>query len=232
MSRISEAYAMQIQTSNVELKANGGTVKAYFAGPKDGGPGILLLHAWWGLKPFFKQVCDRLAGEGFIVLAPDLRNGQIAQTVAEAEELMQKSDNHVTGEIVGAATQYLLFLPERKGAKIGVIGFSMGAFWALTVASDAPDRVAATVLFYGSGAADLGKIQSRVLGHYSDVDEWEPYDEIQQMEGNMKAAGVDVEFHTYPGMAHWFVEEDRPEYNAEAADLAWRRTLEFLKKTL
>ena len=73
------------------------------------------------------------------------------------------------------------------------------------------------------------KIKAEIIGHFSDVDEWEPYDGIQSLEGRMKDAGLDVSFYTYPGLAHWFVEEDRPEFNSEAAALAWDRTLQFLK---
>ncbi len=223
---------MPVQTSDVQLTVNGKTLKAYLAKPENGGPGILLLHAWWGLKPFFKELCDRLAAEGFIAFAPDLRNGQIAQTIAEAEELKNTSDSRFESDVVAAAQEYLLDLPDRKGGKIGVVGFSMGADWALKIASQASDQVAAVVLFYGAGEADFGKIRSKVMGHYSDVDEWEEYDYVLQMESNMKAAGVDVEFHTYSGMAHWFMEQDRPEYNPEAAELAWRRTIEFFKRNL
>jgi carboxymethylenebutenolidase len=221
-----------VHSSEIELAFDGKTARAYLAKPENGGPGILLLHAWWGLKTFFKQTCDRLAEQGFIVLAPDLRNGQIAQTVDEAQEMMDKSDSQRTANIILAAREYLLHLPERKGETIGVIGFSMGAAWALVVAAHKPEQVAAAVLFYGSGDVDFGSLQSRVLGHYSDVDEWEPYDQVQQQENKMKSAGVDVQFYTYPGKAHWFVEDDRPEYDPDAARLAWERTFEFLKENL
>jgi len=223
---------MSIQKSEPQLKVNGKSVATYLAQPENGGPGILLLHAWWGLKPFFKLVCDRLAGQGFITLAPDLRNGEIARTVDEAKALMEKSDDHFTGEIVTSASNYLLGLPNRKGQKIGVIGFSMGANWALNVASSIPGQVAASVLVYGAGEADFTKIKSRVIGHFSDVDEWEQFDYVKQMESRMKASGVDVQLYVYPGRAHWFVEEDRPEYDPVAAALLWDRTYGFLKRNL
>jgi carboxymethylenebutenolidase len=223
---------MEINRSDVQLKVDGKTPYAYLSGPRNGGPGILLLHAWWGLKPFFKQTCDRLAEQGFVVLAPDLREGRIAQTIEEAQDLMKKSDSQFTGATIMAAKDYLLRLPNRKGDRIGVIGFSMGAPWSLIVAAHVPEQVAAAVLFYGSGDVDPGRIQASIQGHFSDVDEWEPYDEVQKLEGKMKAAGRDVEFHVYPGRPHWFVEEDRPEYDPEAARLAWDRTIEFLKANL
>ena len=138
---------MSTKKSEIELNVNGKSVNAYLVAPANGGPGILLLHAWWGLKPFFKQLCDQLAEHDYVVLAPDLRDGQVARTIDEAKELMQKSDDQLTGEIVMAAKDHLHDLTKNK---IGVIGFSMGAAWALVAASSDPDKIAATVLFYGA----------------------------------------------------------------------------------
>jgi carboxymethylenebutenolidase len=217
----------------ITLDVNGHPVNAYLAlPPGDSGPGVLLLHAWWGLKPFFKQLCDRLAEQGFVALAPDLRDGKVAQTIDEAKALMEASDSEAAGDIVMAAKDFLRAHASVRGEKIGVIGFSMGAAWALIVAGYKPDQVGATVLFYGAGEADFGKVTSKIQGHYSPDDEWEPYDYVQAMERDMKAAGVDVSFYNYPGTKHWFVEDDRPEYDAQAAALAWARTFEFLRENL
>jgi carboxymethylenebutenolidase len=71
-----------------------------------------------------------------------------------------------------------------------------------------------------------------VLGHFSDVDEWEPLKWVRKMEADMKSAGLKPTIHIYPGAAHWFVEEDRPEFDAKNASLAWSRTYRFLKKNL
>jgi len=221
---------MSIQKSEIKLDVNGQPVNAYLAAPKDGGPGVLVLHAWWGLKPFFKELCDRLAEEGFTALAPDLRNGQIAETIEAAKELMQKSDGLFVGDIVMAAKDHLLTYS--KSGKISVMGFSMGAAWSLVVAMEDPDKVAATVLFYGADGVDFTKVKSKILGHYSDNDEWEPMDGVRAMEQSMKDAGVDATLHIYPKVGHWFVESDRPEYDSAAASLAWDRTFEFLRMSL
>ena len=221
---------MTIQKSEIKLDVNGQPVNAYLATPENGGPGVLVLHAWWGLKPFFKQVCDRLAEQGFVALAPDMRNGQIAETIEAAKELMEKSDNQLIGDVVMAAKDYLL--AHSEGEKIGVVGFSMGAAWALVVAGYDPDKIAATVLFYGIGEADFGKVKSKVQGHFSDNDEWEPMEGVRWLEQSLQDANVDKTFYIYPAVAHWFVEDDRPEYDSAAAQLAWDRTFEFLKKNL
>ena len=220
---------MSLQKQNLTLQVNEKTASAYLAAPKDGGPGVLVLHAWWGLKPFFKQVCDQLAEQGFTALAPDLYQGQIANTIDEAKALMENRDSEFMGDVVKAAHDHLASL--RAGRPIGVVGFSMGASWAVVVAANEAD-IAAVTMFYGAGEADFKQVKAKVLGHFSDVDEWEPLEWVNKMEAEMKSAGVDVTLHIYPEAGHWFAETDRPEYDADAAALAWERTYEFLKKNL
>jgi carboxymethylenebutenolidase len=220
---------MSIQKSETQLHVNGKTANAYLAAPENGGPGVLVLHAWWGLKQFFKKVCDQLAEQGFTALAPDLYQGRIAQTVEDAKVLLDQRDFELMGDTVKAAKDYLVSL--NTGKPIGVLGFSMGASWALIVSAKEPD-IAVAVLFYGSDGVDFTPVQAKVLGHYAEVDEWEPLGGIRAMERDMKAAGVDATLHIYPKVGHWFVEEDRPEYDPESAKLAWERTSEFLKKNL
>ena len=222
---------MSIQKSEITLNVNGTEVGAYLTSPVKGGPGILLLHAWWGLKPFFKQVCDQLAEQGFTVLAPDLYEGDIVRTIEEAKVLHEKKESAMDhmGSIVKAGKDSLVAL--QPGKPIGVIGFSMGAAWAIIAAAKEPD-IAATVLFYGAYNPDLGKSKSKFLGHFSDNDEWEPMENVQLMEQDIQKAGLDLALHIYPGVAHWFMEADRPEYDSEVAQLAWERTYKFLKENL
>ena len=220
---------MSIQKSEIQLKVNDQSANAYLASPKDGGPSILVLHAWWGLKPFFKQVCDQLAEHGYTVLAPDLYQGDIATTIDKAKVFHEKHENEFMGDIVKAAKDYLMSL--QPGKPIGVMGFSMGAAWSMIVAAKEPN-VSTVVLFYGAYAPDLSQMKAKVLGHFAEVDEWEPLDGIKGFEKDLQTAGVDVTLHIYPEVAHWFVEADRPEYDPAAASLAWERTFEFLKKNL
>jgi carboxymethylenebutenolidase len=223
----------QGENMDIQLIVNEKPVNAHIALPASGkGPGVLLLHAWWGFKPFFKNFCAQLAGQGYVVLAPDMNNGVIAKTVDEAKALMETRDFDFVGEIVMAAKDFLLAYPACSSKKIGVIGFSMGAAYSMMVAAQTPEQVAATVLFYGGPGVDIGEMQSKILGHFSDVDEWEAIDDVLALEKDMRAAGMDVNFHIYPGKAHWFMEDDRPEYDPEAAGLAWERTLKFLKENL
>jgi len=222
---------MSIQESEIRLDVKGKPLDAYLASPARGRPGVLVLPSWFGLKPYFKQVCHQLAEHGYTALALDYYGGRIGNTIDEAKALQQEaeSDLDVMGARVQAAKDHLASL--RTGESIGILGFSMGTDWAVMTAANEPD-VAATVLFYGGWSVDFSHMKSKVLGHYAETDEWQPFEVAKEMEKNMKAAGVDVTLHIYPGTTHWFMEEDRPEYNPAVASLAWERTFDFLTQSL
>jgi carboxymethylenebutenolidase len=166
-----------------------------------------------------------------MALAPDYYQGRIANTIDEAKVLQEEAegDMEAMGSMIKATRDHLASL--QTGGPIGILGFSMGTDWAVITAANDPD-VAATVLFYGGWTTDFSQMRSRVLIQYAETDEWFPLGQAREMEQSMKAAGVDVTFHLYPGTAHWFMEEDRPEYDPAAASLAWELTFEFLKQSL
>jgi carboxymethylenebutenolidase len=218
---------------DIQIQVNQEPVNASLALPASGkGPGILVLHAWWGLTPFFKELCDRLAGQGFVALAPDLYHGPTASTVDEAQALIDHADWQQVGATVMAAKDSLLAHPAQSADRLGVMGFSMGAYWSLLAATRVPEQFAATVVFYGVGEGDWSKMQAKFMGHFSDVDAWEPLENIEAMQKDMLASGVQTAFHIYPGLAHWFFENNRPEYDPAAAELAWERTIAFFKENL
>jgi carboxymethylenebutenolidase len=224
---------MALKSSMVEFQAEGGPGKGYLAMPEKPRGGVLVLHAWWGLNDFFKGFANRLASQGFLALAPDLHDGAIAKSVEEAKELRSKIADERIKQIVMGATDYLRSDPSISGRKIGVVGFSMGAAWSLLLSTLKPETVGAVVVFYGTYPMDFSKAQASYLGHYAPEDEWEPIGDVRATEEKIRGAGREVAFHFYPGTKHWFVEENRQvEYNREAANLAWKRTLEFLDKKL
>jgi carboxymethylenebutenolidase len=210
---------------------NGQPAAGYLALPaQSNAPGVMVLHAWWGLNPFFKNLCDRLAAEGFAAFAPDLNEGKVAKTIDEAKQIRSESNFERQHAIAIAAPNFLRSRPEVKKEAFSLIGFSMGADWSLVLASEFPEDFRQVVVFYGVSDTDFSKIKAEIVGHFSDVDEWEPLEGIQAMEVEMRAAGLKPTFHIYPNKSHWFFEEDRPEYDPESAELAWRRTLEFLRR--
>jgi carboxymethylenebutenolidase len=222
---------MAVQKSEIQLEAGGKPLGAYLASAASDGPGLLVLPSWFGLKPYFRQVCDRLAEIGYTALGLDYYSGRVGRTVEEAQVLQEEveGDLEVMGAIVQAANEHLASL--QPGRPVGIVGFSMGTDWAVITAANDPG-VAAIVLFYGGWIGDFSRMKARVLGHYAENDEYQSLERTNGMVENMKAAGVDVKTYNYPGTAHWFMEEDRPEYNPAAAALAWERTLAFLKQSL
>lgn len=197
-----------------------------------GGSPVLVLHAWWGLNDTIRKFCDRLAEAGFTAFALDLYHGEVTDQISEAEKLGGALDARVDqarAEINDAVT----FLKQQTGAdSIAVIGFSLGAFYALDLSARLPDSIRSVVVFYGTGPADFSKAKAAYLGHFAGDDPYEPPSNVAELEADIKQAGRPVTFYTYPGTGHWFFEPDRADaYNEAAAALAWERTLAFLKGT-
>jgi len=195
--------------------------------------GVLALHAWWGLNPFFRRLSDRLAQEGFVALAPDLYHGATAATIEEAKKLKSKlKHDTVSQEIIQAAEQ-LRTISSAGGQAIVVIGFSLGGYYALWLAEQMLVQIAATVVFYGTRNSDYTGSRSAFQFHFAESDVYVAASGVKKLQKSLQAAGREAEFYTYPGTTHWFFEDDRPDaYQAQAADLVWSRTIEFLKKQI
>lgn len=216
---------------DLTFDVDGKPVNAYLAVPaQPNAPGVIVLHAWWGLNPFFKTLCDRLAAEGFATLAPDLNEGRLGKTPDQAKQIMDELPFERKQSIVAALVDFMRSRPDVQKEPLALIGFSMGADWSLKLASFYPEDIGKVVLFYGAGEADFTKVKAAILGHYSDTDEWEDINWVRAMEADMRAAGLNPLLHIYEQLPHWFFEEDRPEFRPEAAAIAWQRTLEFLRQ--
>lgn len=204
----------------------------YLTHPNSGtGRGVLVLHAWWGLTPFFKDLCDRLSVEGFTALAPDLYGGKTATTIPETEKLRSRlTQKSATEQVSRAAAQ----LSQATGSQsIGLIGFSLGGYYALWLAEQASSPVAATVVFYGTRRGDYAASHSAFQLHYAETDAYVSASGVKNLKKALQQAGKEAEFYTYPATSHCFFESDRPEaFNPTAVELARKRTVEFLKKHL
>ncbi len=206
----------------------------YLALPTSGkGAGVLVLHAWWGLNDFFRGVTDRLSQEGFVALAPDLFSGRVARTVEEAEQLTSGLDEEkdIPPMVLGAFEE-LRNHPAVTGKWLAAVGFSFGAFWARWLAQERPDSIRAVIIFYGNGW-NVQPSNAAYLGHFAEADPYLPDDDKKELENSLRSMGRPTTFYTYRGTGHWFMETDRPEaYNAQAAQLAWQRTVAFLHEHL
>lgn len=204
----------------------------YLARSAAPGPGVLVIHAWWGLNDFFKSVCDRLAEAGLVALAPDLYDGEIATTAEEAKRLRAAPKHDSVSKILKRGIGRLQNEALATGG-VGVVGFSMGAHWAYWLSHQPDLPITATVAFYGVRDGDFTHSRSAFLTHLADQDEWVSAGAVQRVKKSLAAAGREATFYTYPGTGHWFFEQDRAGvYDAAAADLAWRRTVEFLQRRL
>jgi carboxymethylenebutenolidase len=201
------------------------------------GNGVLVLHAWWGLNDTIKAFCTRLAQSGFVAFAPDLYHGKVADSIPGAEALGKVIDaNHLQAEaeVADAAK----FLSEHVGGVargLAVVGFSLGAYYALHLAAADPEHIRSVVIFYGTDGtmgSDFSNSRVDYLGHFAENDQFEPKSNVDSLEASLRRAGRPVTFYRYKGTSHWFFEPDVTQaYNQAAARLAWDRTLAFLRRS-
>ena len=212
------------------------TDRTYLAAARPSpGPPILLLHTWWGLNQTMRDLADRLAGDGFTVLAPDLFDGTVNTTIDEADAFttsIEQGEGRPDGlnpdrimRRVDAALDSLLARPEARGERAGIVALSFGGWYGSQVAARRSD-VAAFVSIYSDVYEAPGG--AAYIGHFAEDDQF-----VDSPPADMAAKlGTGSAVHVYPGMKHWFMEPDRPEYDREAAELAYARTVAFLREQL
>jgi carboxymethylenebutenolidase len=219
----------------IEVASNGGTVPAYLAEPEgEGGPGVVVIQEWWGLVPHIEDVCDRLAAQGFVALAPDLYHGESTTEPDEAGKLMMGLRLEQALKDMGGAADTL---GERTGGKVGVIGFCMGGGLALLLAAHRPDVIGACVPFYGAlpwqdAEPDWSRLEAPVQAHVGTKDEW-ALSFVNDLAPKLRELDKEIEVFTYEDADHAFFNDDRPEvYDEEAATAAFGRAVALLHEHL
>lgn len=227
----------------VEFKSNGDTAGGYLALPATGsGPGVIVVQEWWGLHAQIKGVADRLAGEGFVALAPDLYRGELAQhdEMDKAGQLMSSLPMDRAARDMSGAVDFLASHSAVTGDGIGAIGFCMGGGLVLVLGTLRPDKIKAVVPFYGvvgfddDGHPDWSKLAAPVQGHYGANDDFFPAAKAEALEAGLKSLGKDATVYVYPGTGHAFANEHDPlgTYDADAAAQAYERAISFLHAQL
>jgi len=226
----------RIQAEHMKYPGATGEVRAYLVRPKDDKklPGVVVIHEIRGLVPHIEDVARRVALEGFLAIAPDALTplGGTPEDPEKAPPLMGQLDRQATMNNYLAAVRYLKTHPLSTG-KIGVVGFCWGGGMANRLAVNSPD-LSAVVPYYGDQPAseDVSKIKASLLLHYAGLDE-RINKGIPAFEEALKKVSINYKIYMYEGAKHAFNNDtwaDR--YNKEAAQLAWQRTISFLKEEL
>ena len=207
--------------------------EAFLVEPSDGepGPGVLVLHSWWGLNDWTRDFCRRIADLGFTVVGPDLLEGMNPATEAEAEKaLAERSPDELSGLVMSSA-RTLRAVAKDPNAPIAVVGLSMGASMALWLAARLPEEVAAAIVFYGTQSIDFDDAKATFQGHFGDDDHMVSEEDRVVTESFLRLGDNTTEFHVYPGAKHWFMEEGE-NFDDEAARLAFERMVTFLNSAL
>jgi carboxymethylenebutenolidase len=222
---------------DIEFSTSSGTAPGYLATPVSGsGPATIVLQEWWGLDEHIRSICDRLAGDGFFALAPDLFRGETTTQPSEAEQkMMAMSMDRAEKDMCGAA-EFLTSQSGVQGSGVGSVGFCLGGGLSVWAAATCPQVTAAVTYYYvmPHGKPDFTKIKGPVLGHFGTADEFVSVEDAKSLEAEIRDAGADVDFEFYEGAGHAFFNDTNRlgTYDEAAAEASWQRTVKFLRSAL
>lgn len=225
----------------IEFAVNGTNAGGYLAVPESGsGPGVMVVQEWWGLVPQITRVCDQLAAEGFVALAPDLYHGEMAahDEMDKAGHLMNSLPAEQAAKDMSGAITALLDHDATTGDAVGVVGFCMGGMLTLMIAAREGGRVAAAAPYYGAplgeGGHDWSGLTATVRGHFAETDDFFPPNAVKALEADLMAMGKDVSLTVHAGTGHAFTNEENPlgTYDAEVSAATLADTLALFRATL
>lgn len=220
----------KVRAETIAYKAGVSTISAYLARPSAAGkyPGLILVHDDVGLSDRFTGYARKFAEAGFVVLAPDLLSrvgGTASLSRPEAVQKLKELSPEGNMDDLKPAFEVLARNPQVEAAKISAVGFGWGAWRVFRLAELNPSLHRAVVFCGTPPYEDLDKVQTPIQAHYAQQD--------FRVTGNAvlteKRLGKKFTYYVYPRMFHTFLYEGTPAYNKEEADLAWQRTLDFLR---
>jgi carboxymethylenebutenolidase len=202
-------------------------------------PAVVMIHEWWGLNENIKNMAETLAKEGYVVLAADLYNGQVANTTESAQNLVSKVRENPSESInnLQHAVRYLASLENVNSSKIASLGWCFGGGQSLQLALNTEPEypLAATIIYYGNLVSDqesISKIKWPVLGIFGDQDKSISVESVKQFEEALNANGITNEIYIYKGVGHAFANPSGDNYAPQETQDAWEKTVSFLKKYL
>jgi carboxymethylenebutenolidase len=243
---------MAIQTERVSIPVGGQKMGGYLARPagSDPRPGVIVWMEIFGINSHIRDVVERVAGEGYVALAPDffhrtgpgVEYGYDEAGMAAGMKLLMKLE---ADEMIADARAALAYLRGRSDAtgKVGAIGFCIGGHMTYLTACETD--VAAAASFYGGGIAAptgpggkpstigrSGKIKGRILCLFGEKDTLIPSQQVDAIRAALEKAGIDHTVIVYPGADHGFFCDQRATYQKEAADDAWKRVKDLFRTKL
>lgn len=213
-------------------------VKGHFVFPEnmvETLPAIILVHEWWGLNDEIRALADRIAAEGFVVLAVDLYGGKSAKTSPDARKLMQEvlENPESAAENLRQACDWV---SSTAGAtQVGVVGYGLGGGWSLNAAMALPDKLDAAVMFYGQVSDDeqeLAPLDTPLLGFFGAADVSIPLDAVNNFELALQNLDKAFEIEIYPDARGGFASPRNRNFDADLEAQSWRKMLEFLRENL
>jgi carboxymethylenebutenolidase len=242
--------AETLKESTVTLETRDGPMDAFQVIPEGDtpAPAVIIAQEAFGVNTHIKDVCRRFAREGYVALAPDMyhRTGRMltfAYDNPKRREPFSALTNDGIESDVNAALAHLSDLPQADAARIGIVGFCVGGFMAFLAACRTD--VATAVCFYGGGIvnrreglklepllSEADRIRVPVLCLFGEKDASIPLAEVEAIRNRLAMQPREHEVHVYPGAEHGFFCDERGSYKADAADDAWRRTVQWLELRL
>ena len=198
-------------------------------------PAIIMIHEWWGLNDNIRAMADRLAGEGYIVLAVDLYGGKTAEFPPDARELMLEVVEDPDSATDNLRQAYQFVTTAAGAPRVASLGWCFGGGWSLNAAMMFPDDLDAAVIYYGQVTADEDKlrpINAPILGLFGDEDSGISVESVRGFEAALQRLRKVHDIQIYRGAGHAFANPTGRNYDAKVAEDAWQRTLEFLGQNL
>jgi carboxymethylenebutenolidase len=235
---------MTLRTGMIEIAVGGRQMPAYVARPESDGlrSAVIVLMEAFGLVPNLEKETDRIAGMGYVAIAPDVFHRQAPDNTAGYDDvekaigLMGKLDD---GEFIDDMRATIGYLRGQGGvgsSPIGVTGFCMGGRLSFLAACELPGEIKASAPFYGGGIGALldraGRIRCPLHLFFGQADSFIPQDEVQRIDEKLSALGLDYALDNYEGAHHGFCCEERESYHRAAAKDAWSKLENFFSKNL
>ena len=198
-------------------------------------PAVIMIHEWWGLNDNVHAMAERLAAEGYIVLAVDLFDGEVAESVRDARELMTRVVEQPDSASENIRQAYEFVSSIAGAPRVASLGWCFGGGWSLNTALLFPDELDAAVIYYGQVTGDeerLLPLNVPILGLFGEKDTGVKVESVQEFAAALERLRKPHDIHIYPGARHAFANPTGNAYDAKAADDAWEKTLQFLQDNL